>query len=412
MSGSERVGGVTCIYDSERSDCVSAPMFASKKHLSHGEGYCGLVVARDNIGAWFSCGHAGGKTAGMAESELVTTSAVPDFWANSGFRLLERDADRHLRVTDEFLRAYLNRPEMAPLDESSPEERVLHAMLVENPRFLVNTDQLARLPDPDARANYRAVLRFRDRLLEGGTLERTYISLFRSGDFDIPPLFVDHLVHALLRNILDCCDDSFRLRAAELLFRAQKVSLVDGAILLADEETVERRADRNNLGTLGRFISEAAADANGVSLDVLRAENAATYWRRSERFDMVLDLTFGRAGLDAFCRALEDWIAHMLGVAVRIEPVRAIRDEHWAWHIGLDREASAILDDLYRGIAVDDERLGRILSLFRLGFAEPAAMRSDLAGRPVYLGIAMTPSRHLRVKPQNLLTNLPLARAA
>jgi len=256
------------------------------------------------------------------------------------------------------------------------------------------------------------VLRFRDRLLACDTLERTYLSLFRSDPVDIPPLFVDHLAHALLRNILTRCEDPFRLRAAELLFRTQKVSVVEGAIMLADEETVERHGDGNVSGVLGTFIADSAADKGGISLDVLRTENAATYRQRSERFDMVLDLTFGRAGLDAFCRALEAWIGHMLGIAVRIEPVRAIRDEHWAWHVGLDSEASAILDDLYRGAPVHKERLGRVLSLFRLSFAEPAAMRTDLAGRPVYLGMAMTRSHRLRVKPQNLLTNLPLARAA
>jgi hypothetical protein len=37
-------------------------------------------------------------------------------------------------------------------------------------------------------------------------------------------------------------------------------------------------------------------------------------------------------------------------------------------------------------------------------------MRPDLRGRPVYLGFAMTPNRRLRMKPQNLLVNLPLAR--
>ena len=37
---------------------------------------------------------------------------MPDFWRNSGFHLLERDAAGRLRVTDDFLRAYLLRPEM------------------------------------------------------------------------------------------------------------------------------------------------------------------------------------------------------------------------------------------------------------------------------------------------------------
>ena len=35
-----------------------------------------------------------------------------------------------------------------------------------------------------------------------------------------------------------------------------------------------------------------------------------------------------------------------------------------------------------------------------------------MAGRPVYLGLACRPDRTLKVKPQNLLANLPLRCAA
>jgi hypothetical protein len=37
-------------------------------------------------------------------------------------------------------------------------------------------------------------------------------------------------------------------------------------------------------------------------------------------------------------------------------------------------------------------------------------MRPEIAGAPVFLGLAMTPDGTLRMKPQNLLLNLPLAR--
>jgi hypothetical protein len=36
----------------------------------------------------------------------------------------------------------------------------------------------------------------------------------------------------------------------------------------------------------------------------------------------------------------------------------------------------------------------------------------DIAGRPIYLGMAMTTDNVLRLKPQNLLVNLPLAEPA
>jgi hypothetical protein len=109
---------------------------------------------------------------------------------------------------------------------------------------------------------------------------------------------------------------------------------------------------------------------------------------------------------------LESWLRHFLGIATSIQPVQRISDERWAWHVGLDADASAILNDLYDGQEVDEERLGRLLSLFRLEFADPGVMRSNVAGRPVYLGLAMSAKGVLRLKPQNLLVNLPLAAAA
>lgn len=42
---------------------------------------------------------------------------MPDFWSHCGFHLLERLADGRLGVTDDFLRAYVERPEMRPVDE-------------------------------------------------------------------------------------------------------------------------------------------------------------------------------------------------------------------------------------------------------------------------------------------------------
>jgi hypothetical protein len=39
-------------------------------------------------------------------------------------------------------------------------------------------------------------------------------------------------------------------------------------------------------------------------------------------------------------------------------------------------------------------------------------MRADVAGKPVYLGLMMDAGGVLRLKPQNLLVNLPLPDAA
>ena len=342
----------------------------------------------------------------------AAASMPADFWASSGFALLDRDAEGNLRLTDDFLRAYLARPEMRPVAESCDAEIALHDALLAEPRQPVDAARVAALIDTDARDNYRHLLRFRDRLLASPSLEACYLTLFRGPSIDIPPLFIDHLAHAILRNILDGCSDPLRLRAAELLFRSQKVMLEDGAIMLADEETVEMYATTGGFGSLGRLLASNETPMRSVNLDVLDATKAAVYWERSDRFDMVLDLSFGRAGLDALCRVLEAWTAHLLGIAVRIEPVQTIRDERWSWHVGLDGEATAILNDLYQGTEVAEGRLRRLLALFRLSFAETVPVLPEVAGRPVYLGLAMSADQRLRVKPQNLVTNLPLTQSA
>jgi len=70
------------------------------------------------------------------------------------------------------------------------------------------------------------------------------------------------------------------------------------------------------------------------------------------------------------------------------------------------------LNDLYDSEEIDEARRARLLALFRLEFRDPADMLERVRGRPVYLGLAMTAAQRLKLKPHNLLTNLPLARAA
>jgi hypothetical protein len=53
--------------------------------------------------------------------------------------------------------------------------------------------------------------------------------------------------------------------------------------------------------------------------------------------------------------------------------------------------------------------LGKPLS--KLRFDNPQDMRADVQGKPVYLGLAMNEQGLLKLKPQNLLLNLPLAGA-
>jgi hypothetical protein len=337
---------------------------------------------------------------------------MPDFWPDSGLALLRRDGRGQLAVTDDYLRAWLARPEVALGPEACEAERALHAEVMADPRAPIAEARIAALRDPDARDNWRVLADFFRRLAAAGTVEGCYLGLFHEERVPLPPLFLDRMAEAIVHAILADTDDPFRVRAAELFFRPQTATIREGSVLLGDSETVATLGATRGQGNLGRLIVQSGATARGIEMDVLTAEKSALYWERSARRDMVLDLTFARPGLDAFARVMEAWIARMIGAEVRIQPVQKIRDERWVWHIGLDVEASAILNDLYRGAEPDEERLKRLIALFRLDFANPSIVREGVAGRPVYLGLAITEARTLRVKPQNLLVNLPLARAA
>jgi len=80
--------------------------------------------------------------------------------------------------------------------------------------------------------------------------------------------------------------------------------------------------------------------------------------------------------------------------------------EKGAWHIGLDAESSAILNELWSGKEIEPGRMRNILAILTLQFEEPAAMRADIAGRTVYLALSCDQGV-VRMKPQNLLTSLP-----
>ncbi|MFL6717087.1 MAG: DUF6352 family protein [Burkholderiaceae bacterium] len=336
---------------------------------------------------------------------------TPDFWPDCGYSLLQRDDDGRLLLTPDFLRAAWLRPEVAPVDESLDAERRLHAALLADPLRPVTEAELAALQDADAVDNYRVMLDWRARLTAAPTLEAAYLALF-SQEVTAPPVLIRGLTQTLLRGMLDGCGDGLRVRAAELFFRPQKVSLRDGAVLLADADTVRLHETGGTYGDLGRLLAEARIKPRRVDLDVLERGNAERYWARSEHFDTVLDFRFGGDGLAAFCRLVEQWVHHFYRLRATVTPLRAIEDAHWAWHIGLDAQASGILNDLYQGKALDAARQHRILSLFRMDFADGSLLRPEMGERPVYLAAAMDEEGVLRVKPQNLLVNLPLARTA
>jgi uncharacterized protein DUF6352 len=299
---------------------------------------------------------------------------------------------------------------MHPVEESGEAERLLHRALMASPRKEVSEAEIQSIEDEDARHNYRVVLTFRDRLLQAGTVEACYLGLFKSG-VDVPPMFVDQLAHVILRNALEGCDDPLRLRAAELFFREQKATIRDGHALVADLETVEAHASGQRYGAIGKLIVEAQGALGGVDLDVLDRSNADVYWSRESRHDTVISLTFGRPALDALAAVIEAWVGHFLKVEISVRPIRTIEEPRWAWHIGLDAEATAILNELWSGGEIDAGRMRRLLALFALQFADPANMRPDVAGRTVYLALCCDEHEVVRMKPQNVLLNLPLHEA-
>ena len=163
---------------------------------------------------------------------------LKDFWLSCGHHLLDRDAGGGLLVTDEFLKVYLARPELAPPPDASPGESALHAALLADPRKIVGAKDIAAITDADARENWELMIAFRDHLLRHPTIEAAYASLVREGIGRTPPLFINQLVHVILRNALDGCDDAYVLRAAELFFREQRMTVHEGSLIAADEETI------------------------------------------------------------------------------------------------------------------------------------------------------------------------------
>jgi hypothetical protein len=213
------------------------------------------------------------------------------------------------------------------------------------------------------------------------------------------------LVHVILRNILDDCKDAFVLRAAELFFRPQKLTLHDGSLVAADEETVSGLGSKP-LSPLVSILGLPAA----AEIDVLSDDNAVTYWRRSDLFDMALDLTAGRRGLAALGEVAERWMAHLLAVRVKIEPLTEVRNVALAWYVGLDADATRLGDALWKGEELDDAQRRRIVGLYRLTFVDLDQVLDKVRGEPIYLITAMATDKVLRLKPHNLLVGLPVRR--
>jgi Family of unknown function (DUF6352) len=325
-----------------------------------------------------------------------------DFWLACGHHLLDKDEHGRLLVTDEFLKAYLARPEIVPPDDACSAELELHQVLLSNPRQSVEAGRIAAITDADARENWSLMIAWRDHLAGYASLESAYLAIVRL-QLKFPRIFLDQLVQVILRNILDDCDDVFMLRAAELFFRGQKLAPHDGSLLAIDEEAVPG----SNAKPLSPLISLLGI-ATEAQIDVLSEQNANLYWERSDAFDMSLDLTAGRRGLAALGLVVRRWIHHLLGIELQIDPAAELREEKFLWYVGLDADATRIGDVLWNGdeLCEADRRL--VVGLYRMTFAQDAGVIEQAREAPSHMIVAMSADYTLRLKPQNLIMGLPI----
>jgi hypothetical protein len=329
-------------------------------------------------------------------------TASRDFWLSCGHHLLDRDAGGKLLVTDEFLKAYLARPELVPPPEACPAERNLHVALLNDPREPVAASEIAVIADADARENWQMIIAWRDHLVKHRNLEAAYLDIVRR-NVRFPHVLIGQLVQVILRNLLDDCDDVFVLRAAEIFFRPQRVLVQEGLVTAIDEE-------RESLLPLQPRspLVELLGISTTAEIDMLNDATTGVYWERSDRFDMALDLTAGQRGLVALGDVITRWLSHLLAIDVAVEPLTELRDARLSWYVGLSSDATSIGDAIWNGGDLGDAMRARLVGLFRLIFRDPADMTEKVRGEPVYLFLATAPEGVLRLKPQNLLTGLPI----
>lgn len=358
------------------------------------------------------------------------TAHHPPWFDAAGLSHFVVDAAGCLHPLPSYWTHSLGAPELALVEESCCAERALHAALRADPLHPVTEAALAALADPDVTDNYRWWLRARDELLLAGSLQAAYRRCTGPDAPPMAPVLVAQWVQTLLAHLLRDEPDALVWRAAELLFRPQRIALEAGRVLAADLVTLDTAASSTGvLFDLQALLGQAGAAQSGQRLRVLERtdQSEADYFAKQGAFGhygAVLDLTLelqqqlshglrlttqnSHGGLLALAQVLQRWVAHFLGLAVLIEPLARIDDPAWRWHLGLDAAASGLLDTLYRGQVLTPAQSAQLLGLFRLRFKQPQAMLVDGRGKPVYLGLAQDGKGILRLKAHNLLLNLPV----
>lgn len=347
-----------------------------------------------------------------ASDTPASTRTTKEFWVSSAHHMTVPSTGGGLKVTDELLLTWLSRPELVPPDEACDAERRLHADLMTAPRRPVSSAMIDALADEDARENWRFMVALRDRLIHARSIEAAYAALARKGASDLPPVFLQQLAHLILRHALDGCEDPFVLRAAECFFRPQKASLRDGVLLLADLELVEGfEADRKAMMHASPLTAMLGGD-DLAQLDVMTEENAGTYWSCSDAHSFVMNIGGDPRSRDALARVIETWVRHMTGVAMAVEPTERITDQDWRWFVGLDAEATAIGNALWRGEQPGPDASGRVVALFEARILDAERVDPRIGSKPFPLIGALSEAMVWRIKPQNLVAGLPLRQGA
>ena len=273
------------------------------------------------------------------------------FWVSSGHHLLDHDSAGYLLSTPDYWRVYLARPEIVPPSDACLIERSIYDRLRRDPSAGVPADEIKHIADRDARENWRYFLSLRDHIAAYPTIEAAYLAFAEGKAPALPPLFVNQMVHVILRNALDGEGDPYTLRAAETFFRAQRLTMRDGVMLLADEEQIDHGVPVvDHASPLTGIFEEARAK----DLEVLAPATVATYHRRSDAFDLVMDFRHGEAARTGFARVIELWLAHLLGLEVKVASIERL-DESWRWFVGLDEQGTKIGNALWSEQTPDND---------------------------------------------------------